>query len=74
MQNPGKGRIMPPRMVKRLCAVLLAGMMLLPLGGCSGLGSLIGGISQLVGVAAQLAMTLAGPALAYYLYNRSDKN
>ena len=60
-------------MMKRVCAVLLAGMVILPLGGCSGVGSLIGGLSQLVGMAAQLAMTLAGPALAYYLYNR-DRN
>ena len=72
LQNGGRGRIMPPRMMKRLCVILLAGMVILPLGGCGGLGSLIGGLSQLIGMAFQLAMTLAGPALAYYLYNRKE--
>ena len=57
LQNGRKGRIMPPPMMKRVCAVILAGMVILPLGGCSGVGSLIGGLSQLVGMAAYFAKT-----------------
>lgn len=60
----------PPNMRKRLALGLCAALFL-PLGGCSALGSLLSGVGQLVGTVLQLALALAGPALAYYLYKRN---
>lgn len=62
---------MPARRMRRKLVILAAAAAFLPLGGCSVLGSVVGGLGQLVGVALQLALAFAGPALAYYLYKRN---